>query len=65
MVSGKLSPLGVDSTQAVLKDIGESLKGMKDDSAGVHIDKVEINNPEPEKASDSLPRTIRKMAYVS
>lgn len=34
------------------------------DGTNINIEKVEINNPEPEPASDSLPSSIRKIAYM-
>lgn len=37
----------------------------RDENGGdINIEKVEINNPEAEPASDSLPRTIRDLAYL-
>jgi len=55
--------IGVDSTQTQqLASIDETLKTL---SLGTHIDKVEINNPEPEPASTSLPSTIRSLAYAT
>jgi hypothetical protein len=35
------------------------------DTAGFSVENLTINNPAPERAGDSLPRTVRKLAYIS
>lgn len=63
--TGSFSAAGVDSTQAVaMASLSDSIDGLNNNAGETRYDIV-INNPEPEKASDSLPRTIRKMAYVN
>lgn len=57
-------------TLAVQSEASVAIAGLSDalqkiaDKDTVNVEKVEINNPEPEPASDSLPSTIRKMADV-
>lgn len=53
--------IGVDAQTQQLKDLNDRLTDIANKDT-VHVEKVEINNPDPEPASDSLPNTIRKLA---
>lgn len=55
--------IAVDTRTDELNKIGDALQAIADKDT-VRIEKVDINNPEPEPASDSLPTTLRKMADV-
>jgi TP901 family phage tail tape measure protein len=47
-----------------LKNYGTKVPASKS-SAGFHVEHLEIKNPVPEKATDSLPRSIRKLSYMT
>lgn len=65
---GGLVPGGVDfSSFGGNGPRGPEFPGFSPPSApagGFHVENLIVNNPEPEPASDSLPRSIRKIAYL-
>lgn len=58
------STAAIDPSKNMLSNITSSLAGISKDGVGETTFNVEINNPEPEPTSESLPTAIRKVAYM-
>jgi hypothetical protein len=63
---GALSQLISASVPSALASVssGNRTSSSTVTNGGVHIEHLTVNNPRPERASDSLPRTIRKVSYM-
>lgn len=55
--------IGVEQQKQTMDNIEKALQAIAEKDT-VHVEELNINNPEPEPASESLPDTIRKMADV-
>lgn len=59
--NGASSNIGISTTQQISTAVSATVKDLQPSEN--HYD-VTVNNPEPEPASDSIPRSIRKLAYM-
>jgi TP901 family phage tail tape measure protein len=59
--NGASSTIGISTTQQISSAVSATVKDLQPSEN--HYD-VTVNNPEPEPASDSIPKSIRKVAYM-